>query len=280
MDQQSMAAAWREDQEEAQSEEEQEAQKRRERRESQLPASLVTPLVPGLLLPEEDKNMTTNNDPFDVATTAAPAPRTYYGEVQIDAWFCVLTKGIGKQAYDETQHKPKDRCTAIDVSLISLPEQNVNYPIERKMIAESREWAGVVWASLKALGLTNVRDANGAWAKMEQVPSGRKYRNKSGDEVDATTFKFLALYPDEAACRAAYIVEVEGEPAEEAAPTSVPVADAAHDLDIATPFIEAFAKQNAGDLDKTKTACASQTIITNAIDVESPEFAAIVAAAA
>jgi len=221
-------------------------------------------------------------DPLDAASSATLAPRSYYGQIEIDAWFCVLERGKGKVIYDPQQHSADQRRTAIKISLLPLPEQNVQFPLEREMIAESREWAGIVLPSLKALGINNVREANGKWAKMQQVPSGRKYRNAKGEEKEATTFKFLALYPDEAACQAAYMADRGQEPERQPAATPCPNGsngDKARKLEVAKPFIAAFAKQCGYDLECTKAACRTQRIITDAIDVESPEFAALVAAA-
>lgn len=228
------------------------------------------------------RNMSTNNgnghgdDPFDAASNATLAPRSYYGQVQIQAWFCVLVKGTGKVVYDPGQHRAEDRKTAIDISLLPLAEQNVRFDVARSMIAESREWAGVVWPSLKALGITSAREANQRWVKMQQVPSGRTYRNAKGEEKEATTFNFLALYANEDACRAAYFADggtVADAPAEDAGGNG----NNDHDLQVAIPFIKAFAKQQGFDVEKTKVLCKAQTIITKAIDVDSPEFAQIVA---
>jgi len=219
------------------------------------------------------------DDPFETASNATLAPRTYYGQIQIDAWHCVLVKGQGKVPFDRQQHSPDDRRTAINISLLPLPEQNVQFELARDLIAESREWAGIIWPSLKALGLTSAREAQGRWTKMQQVPSGRKYRNAAGEEKEATTFKFLALYPDEAACRAAYLAET-GRNGNGSGEGNTPApSNTTHDLDVARPFIVAFAKQNGYDLERTKAACRSQAIITKAIDVDSPEFAEIVAEA-
>jgi hypothetical protein len=221
------------------------------------------------------------DDPLDVASNATLAPRSYYGQIQIDAWFCVLVKGTGKLPYDPAQHKAEDRRTAIDISLLPLAEQNVRFDVARSMVAESREWAGIVWPSLKALGISNAREANGKWVQLQQVPSGRKYRNSAGEEKESTTFKFLALYADEAGCRAAYLSD-SGQAADQAS-TSAPAngngSNGSHDLQVATPFIQAFAKQNGYDLERTKAACRSQAIITKAIDLDSPAFAQIVAEA-
>ena len=226
------------------------------------------------------------NDPFAAADAAQPMSRAYYGQIQLDIWFCALVKGTGKVPYDPTVHK--QRATAVNISLLPLPEQNVAFDIRRELIAESHEWAGIVWPSLKALSIASTRDAHNKWVKMVQVPSGRKYRNSSGEEKESTTFKFLALYPDEAACRAAYLADTgrSGATAAPAQPAQAPLAsaepanEADHALKVAIPFINAFAKQTGYDLDATKAKCKTQAVITKAIDVESLRFAELVAEAA
>ena len=224
------------------------------------------------------------DDPFDSATNATLAPRAYYGQLQVNAWFCALIKGTGKVPFDPLQHAIEKRATAIDIDLIPLPEQNVSFSVRREMIAESREWAGIVWPSLKALGLSNAREADNKWVKLTQVPSGRKYRTSSGEEKEATTFKFLALYPNEDECRRAYYAETgRGSTTTTAAPsaaTDTTPGNGSKARETAVQFIGAFAKLNKYDVDATRKACASQPAITGAIDVNAPEFVQIVAEAA
>ena len=98
------------------------------------------------------------NDPYAAADNAQVGARNYYGQVQLDIWFCGLVKGTGKVPYDPAVHK--QRATAIDILVLPIAEQNVSYEIKRELIAESREWASLVWASLKALGINSTREAN------------------------------------------------------------------------------------------------------------------------
>ncbi len=230
-----------------------------------------------------------NDDAYASADSALPMARAYYGQIQLDIWFCALVKGTGKVPYDPTVHK--QRATAVNISVLPLSEQNVTFDLRRELIAESHEWAGIVWPSLKALGIASTRAANNQWVKMQQVPSGRKYRNSSGEEKESTTFKFLSLYPDETACRAAYLADTgrsdaAAAPAQPAQPAQAPLENAApasetdHALKVAIPFINAFAKQADFDLEVTKTMCKKQAVITKAIDVESVRFAELVAQAA
>lgn len=145
-----------------------------------------------------------HQDAFDAATNAQLAPREVYGQIDLQCWFCALVKGApgGKEPYDPQRHDR--RTTAVDIIVTPIADAKTTYTIERHMIADSKEWIEIVWASLKACGATHARDVNGMWCRVTQVPSGRKYTDKNGETKESTTLKFLELYPDEIACRDAY----------------------------------------------------------------------------
>ena len=203
--------------------------------------------------PDNTNEHVQQDDPFDSATNATLAPRAYYGQIDIDAWYCALVKGQGKVPYDAAVHERKS--TAITILVTPLAEQKVTFTLKREMIAESREWAGIVWPSVKALGITSARDLNDKWAKVIQAPTGRKYRSKDGEEREASTFKFLAIYPDETACRAAFYAETPATPddaADQVGPipgfddgTTAPAQD--KERETATKFLEVMIKQHSGN---------------------------------
>jgi len=227
---------------------------------------------------------TATNDPYESANEATVRPRDYYGQLHIDAWFCILVKGTGKVLFDPQAHNVDQRCTAIAMSMIPLSDMNITFKLEREMIAEGREWAGIVLPSIKAAGVASVKSASGKFAKLQQVPTGRKYRANSGEEREATTFKVLAIYESEEACRQAYYadtgkaLETSSEPIpgfDTPAPNEAP--KPAANLGAARQFILAFAKQKNFNLDATREVCRQQPMITNAIDVDSDEFTQVVA---
>jgi len=236
------------------------------------------------------------NDPFEAASNAAPLPKAYYGQVEVDAWFCVLVKGQGRVPFDPQQHGIDQRRTAIDMAIIPVAASNLQYPLERKMLAESKEWRNIVWPSLKALGFNSLKEVNGAWVKVELVGTGRKYVNSAGEEKEATTFKFLAVYESEEACEAAYMgmgeaeeAEAEAEPAAEAAPApaeapqgnpqSNPERETA--LQFARVLVQQALKAHPGDLEAAKRHAAQQIatmpVVSKYFTVESPEIQALFA---
>jgi hypothetical protein len=169
----------------------------------------------------------TEVDPFDTASN--PPQQTYdlFGKVDISAWACALVKGTGKVAYNPAEHK--QRFTAIDIFIQPLAEMDVKYPktLEIHEIAEFAEWAKIVLPSIKALGIDNVREIDQRWARVARVPNGKKYERKdasgnpTGEFRDETTFKFVELFADEDACRAAYLA-AGGRPAENGNGHNVP----------------------------------------------------------
>lgn len=205
-------------------------------------------------------------DPWAAAAEAKAPPSFTYGQIAIDTWPCVLEKGKGKVPFNELEHSEDARRTVLEISVMPLAAMHSRFTPERSVIAESPEWYRTIWPSLKVLGLSNPKDAVGKWCKMEQVSTGRKYRNTAGEEREATTFKFLALYDSEAACEAAYYAEsgshadgadipdIENEPL----PLDPTPAATAVDPGQATAraFVEALAKQHHGDLNAISTAVA------------------------
>lgn len=157
------------------------------------------------------------NDPFASATNPQVKQPTFYGQAKLDAWHCVLPKkGTGgqKQPFDPAIHRPEQRVTALDLSMQPLAEHNTQYPHERNMLAEGKEWASFTWPSARTVGLTDARQINGGWFKYTFAPTGEKYAKKdrqtgqpTGEMVEKTALKFLEYYADEDKCRAAYQAE-------------------------------------------------------------------------
>jgi hypothetical protein len=158
------------------------------------------------------QDQTKEYDPFDEATN--PPEQTYdlFGKIEISAWACAFQKGVkGGVPYDPAVHEK--RHTMIDIFIQPLPEINVKYPktLEFHDVTWSVSWAKFTLPSIKALGIDNVKEINGKWARVARVPNGKQYAakdtngNPTGEMRDETTFKFIAFFADEDACRAAYL---------------------------------------------------------------------------
>lgn len=147
---------------------------------------------------------TTVIDAFDTATEAKAPSAEYYGEIIVDAWHCVLEKGTGKRPFDPGADDPSKRRTAIDIVILPVAEANLSFTPERKLIAETKAWTGITWPSLQKLGLANAREARNKFCKVRLAPTGRTWIGTDGEKKEETTFDFMELFADEAACISAY----------------------------------------------------------------------------
>jgi hypothetical protein len=162
-------------------------------------------------------------DAFDAATNPELPSYDTFGEISIDAWFCVMKKGEQRRAWVDGSDAIADRNTAIDIIIHPLDEMNQKYQQERSLIANSNSWAKFTWPSLQKLGIANVREAKNKFCKVKMVPTGRKYTGKNGDQREETTFEFLALYNSKQDCQAAYAATRRGEAGQPATTTVLPV---------------------------------------------------------
>jgi hypothetical protein len=140
----------------------------------------------------------------------------------------------------------------------------------------------IVLASLKTLNV-EPRALNGRWCAMTTAGTGRMYEAKrganAGQMVEATTFKFLAFYPDEAACRAAYEAENGSDVLSDLAPATAaaPVVDQARAT--AAKFLPALFKAAGGDPMVLEAKIKSMPLMTAHFTIESPEVMALFTAA-
>jgi hypothetical protein len=149
-------------------------------------------------------NQIITDDPWDTSENPQMRQFEYWGEVHIDMYYAILQKGVGKVPYDPAQHSIDKRVTAIEIAIVPIAEQNITDSINRGMIAESHEWAGIVLPSIKALGIS-VRELAGRYVRVRQKPTGQTYVNAKGETKDRTTFEFIGLFKDRNACVADYL---------------------------------------------------------------------------
>lgn len=222
-------------------------------------------------------------DPFDAATQAGERLDTLYGRVDVSATFVKLIKGVGKQPWSESDGVDARR-TEVQITLNPLDATGLTLLVERRLIAESRDWSGIVWPSLRDLGLKNVRELNGKWVKAEMVKTGRTYTNKRGDTSEETTFKFLAVYNTEAEATAAYYAARGGADNDPMAvsmgapATNVSTNGNGHaERETALQFVSALVKQAGGDKGKLAGLIAQMPLISKYFTVDSPEVANLLA---
>lgn len=227
-------------------------------------------------------------DPFASAVEAGNRPDAFFGKMEVGAQYVQLVKGRGKLPWTDSD-SPDQRRTEITLLLNPLDCTGLTRNIERSVIAESREWSKVVWASLRDLKVGNPRDINGKWAHIELVPSGRKWTNKEGEEVQGTTFKFIAIFDTEAEATAAWEAmtgkakEAHSPDADESVPwgDNAPSAEPTNaDLVAAMQFLPHFVKMYGADPAALSNALQTTDVFKKCnFTIASPEVQALLKAA-
>lgn len=236
--------------------------------------------------------------PWDAVNNPTEPTQTYYGAVTISAWEGMLVKGVpgGKLPYDPGRvnpdtGKPYGKVVIVDLAITPLAECNLAWDIKRQDLAfGSSDWGKTTWPSLRALGVTEAQSINDKFVKIEMTPTGRTYTASNGETKTATAIKFVALYPDRAACLKAWQDEFGGmasgnghQPqaaAQEQPPANGNEREAA--LKFAKAFVASALRSAGGDLDKaretlTKTM-AAQPLVSRYFTPDSPEIVEAMAA--
>jgi hypothetical protein len=230
-------------------------------------------------------------DPYAAAMGATWDPTfRVFGQAQIEVYPCILEKGVGKVRFDPARHPVDRRCTAVEI--VVLPVQPGRQPVERQMIAESREWAAIVKPSLLALS-TDLGRIHNQWVEAQLVPSGRKYTDATTNEQkDATTIKFARIFGSEEECLAASqqpsrngagsATSPAASPSHAAAGGVVPAPPAAggngapneREKAIAAKFLPALIQKAAGDPEHLERLLKGNPLTSKYFDLTSPEVAA------
>jgi len=217
------------------------------------------------------------DDPFESAANAQLPPMEVWGQVVVDAWFCVLQKGSGAVPFDPATHKLEERRTQIEMQVLPVPEMRLQFSPNRKMLVESREWVNIVLKSLKELGIENPRELQNKWAHIEQTPVGRTYKGKDGQDKEATTFRFLELFESEDACRASYLASrgngggvVHTEP-QATAPQQMIQSPTDKERQTAYEFLKVLVKNTNGDEAALAKAINGMAAVNRFYTMTSPE---------
>jgi len=219
------------------------------------------------------------NDIWESVDEAVVPSSTYFGRVDFDMYYCVLQKGEKTPpVFDPQQHREQDRRTNITVTITPLSSAPRQFITERRLIAESREWAATVLPSIKGLGLST-RELNNKWVRYEMVGTGRKYTNKDGVEKESTTFRFLEVYANEedAERAAAELYSGSGTSAQAETTTGTPQTNNA-ERETALKFLPGIVSMAGGNEAQLATMLAQQPLIAKYFTVKSPEVRALLAA--
>jgi len=162
-------------------------------------------------------------DPYDAAMTDEPG--TFAGKLSVDAWTCVLEKGVGKVPYDPEEHKGRRTSTAIEMTVEPLdPTRNL---IQRDTLNWTAEFRKVVRPSIEKLipQIAEIRGAKeGQFNPLKQIDGLfviGQYIERPENEPDETwtTLAFTHVFATESECKAAYEemedIEIDAAPAPE-----------------------------------------------------------------
>jgi len=209
-------------------------------------------------------------DVWNSADNAVPRPSVFFGRVDFDLYHCVLRKGEGAVVFDPAQHKEQEKRTNISITVTPLSSSPYQFLTERRVLAESREWASKVLPSIKALGLST-RELNNRWVRYEMVPTGRKFTGNDGIEKEATTFKFLQVYCNEDAAEAA-AAELYSSNAEESTDSEPATSgDNGAERNTALSFLPGIVNMAGKDKSKVATMLAGMPLVSKYFTVDSPE---------
>lgn len=240
--------------------------------------------------------MTTDiqQSPWDAAANATEAQFNgdIFGQLELDVWFCVLQKGVGKIVYDPDAHSISQRRTAVDINIFDFN----GLSFKRSFIAEiaTDGWLRVTLPSLKALGVSNIQALNGQYVRAEMEAFG-KFTGSDGIEKNRTAPRILAVYPTQEACeQAAQSANgaagpnwlVNPQPVRAAAPVA-PVAPQATGNDaekaVALSFLPAIVRMavegNGINSYKLDAALKSNPILAKHFNLGSPEVMQAIQAA-
>lgn len=234
-----------------------------------------------------------NNDPFADASNVQDRPFTVWGQLDVQAEYVVLQKGVGKVPFDPQAHSVDKRVTAMDIVLTPIAESKIANVVQRDIVAQSDEWKKIVWPSARDLGYTYAGNLNGAWVKAAMVKSGRTWQNAKGETVEATTFHFDKVFQSEQECVADYYADRGAPPADDnpfnqAAGNGNGAGDSHaqgngqdnHNLNernTALMFLAALAAQHKGNPDGLAAAIASTPLLNKYFTANSPEVQALLA---
>lgn len=145
----------------------------------------------------------------------ADGPKSNFVEIAlVDVWDCVLEKGRGKVPFDPAAHPAERRCVAISMTLIGTRKDGSTYEIKQDDISSGIKFSETL-PSLKALGVSGraaLAALAGQYAQVERVDTRETYAAKKasadgkiqvGDPIRVQSIRFLALFPDQEACRQA-----------------------------------------------------------------------------
>jgi hypothetical protein len=218
-----------------------------------------------------------NVDLFDQVENAVETKPEYatWGQCFMEVFEAVWPKGGSVVRFDGNIHKPSDKFTRIEITIVPLDEMNARYPTELKTNASgwnNRDWTTATLPSIKALNVS-VRSLPGSFVKVVKKPNGKFYDKKkdgekTGEKGELTDFLFVKVFESQDACLADYLEEKAGSPGSPLSDADFPAVPDAQPDPVVTPttipnetllkFIRSFAVNAAREKGKDLVAVSEK----------------------
>lgn len=231
-------------------------------------------------------------DPWAEAMNPPELPQGFHGKITVEAYTVMFVEdpATGKKMkvpYDSQTLLP-DGSEPRPVSVVKLGlipvNENLKWDIFRELIVTSSDWTKITLPSIKDVGIMSLKDLDGKYAEVVLAETGRTYQS-NGETKQATTFKFVKLFPDEASCKAAAGIS----PAQVSGPASAPASNGSNQANGSNPngseratalkfakvYVVNAVRAANKDLDKTRDTLAvqisQQALLSKYFTVDSPE---------
>jgi hypothetical protein len=149
-----------------------------------------------------------NDDPFAEAFNAKPRDFEIFGQVRVDAHYLFFPGNKAKPVpFDPAIHPVDKRALEVELRMIPISEQNISWDEYQKILSFSSDWTKIILPSIKAIGIDSLTALNNQWVRVAKVAGSRKRLDKDTQEDTGefwTTYKFMELFADESACKAAF----------------------------------------------------------------------------
>lgn len=223
-------------------------------------------------------------DPYEEAINAKARDFELYGQVRVDAHYLFFPGNKQKPiVFDPAFHPLDKRSLEVELRMIPIPEQNISWDEYLKILAFTSDWTKIVLPSIKALGIDDLRALNNKWVRVAKVPGNRKRLDKETQEETGefwTTYKFVELFADEAACKAAF----SGHTPSDTEVNQAPASQSNNETKAAAlTFLKVFVSQAAKHITnraviekQVANDIANNSLISPLFTVQSPEVQAAI----
>lgn len=213
-------------------------------------------------------------DPMEAAVKDAENASHVFGQMMVDAQFVVWKKGERIRAWVEGE-STENRTTQLTFRMNPLDLTGMTRMIEKQAIAIFSDWTRIIWPSLRDLGCKTPKEIEGKWAHAQLVPKQQ--------DSPYTTFKFIAIYDNEADCIKAWENQFGSSEAHTPSSNGNGAAQAVSqpndaERTAALSFLPAIVNANKSDLTKLAAALAGMSPLNKYFTIDSPEVQALLGA--